>query len=123
MSLIESIVGKGHDFIVQRLRNSLADAVGDTACNILFPIAVNKDLTLLLDDLHLLFGDSAADIVRLAHGITTQLTEDLNDPLLIDNATISDLQDWLQLRALIGDLLAIELALINLGIESMGPGR
>ena len=109
VGLIEGIVCEGHDFIVKGLGNGLLDSVGNAAPDSLLRIAVNKDLPFFLDDLHLLFGDRPADIIRLPHGIAAQLAEDLNDLLLIDDAAIGNLQNRLQFRAFVGHFFIVEL--------------
>ena len=122
MGLIKCIICKGNNFIIQRLGNLLPDTVGNTAGNSLLLITVDKDFPLRLNDLHFLLGNCTANIVRLPHGVTTQAAENLNDLLLVDNTAISNLQNWLQLRALIGDFLMIELILNKLWNRVHGAG-
>ena len=109
MGFVKGIVGKGNDLIIKGLGHMLGNAIGHAAGDILRFITVDEDLALFLDDLHLLFGDGAADVVRLAHSIAAKGTEDLNNLLLVDNTTIGNFQDRLQFRAFISDFLMIQL--------------
>ena len=109
VGLIEGIVGKGNDFIVQGLGSLLRYSVGDTAGYPLFLIAVYKNLPLRLDDSVFLFGDGPADIVRLSHSIAGQSPENLNHLLLVDDTAISNPQNRLQQRRFVGDFLGVQL--------------
>ena len=109
MGLVKGIVGKVHNLVIDRLCYLLRDTVTDTAGNPLLRVAVDEDLTLRLDDLHLLFGDCPADIIRLSHGVATQRAENLNHLLLVDDTAVGDLQNRLQKGGFIGHILGIQL--------------
>ena len=110
MGLIEGIVGKFHDLIVDGLGRSLRHAVGNAAGDILSRVTIHEDLSLRLDDLHFLFGNGAADIICLAHGIAAQLLENGNHLLLVDDTAVGDLQNRLQMGCLVTDLAGVLLA-------------
>ena len=81
MGLVEGVVCKGNDLIVDGLAHAFADPALDAAVNILGRVTIDEGLPFRFDNLHLFLGDGAADIVRLAHGIAAQLAEYLNDLL------------------------------------------
>ena len=122
VGLVKRIVCKGNDLIIQRLRHILTDAICNTSGNSLFCITIDKHFSFCLDDLHFLFGNRPADIIRLTHGITTQPTENLNNLFLVDDASVGDLQNRLQFGTFIGDLLVVQLVFNKLrnGIHRAG---
>ena len=69
--LVESIVGKINDLVVNRLCDGFRDTMGNCTGDILLRIAIDKDLALRLNDLHLFLGNGPADIICLTHGIAT----------------------------------------------------
>ena len=73
MSLVEGVVGKIHDLVVNGLSHRFGNSVADAAGNILLRVAVDENLPLGLDDLHLLLGNGPADVIRLPHGIACLL--------------------------------------------------
>ena len=91
MGLVESVVGKVHDLIVDGLSNRFRHPMTDTTGNVLRRIPVDKHLPLCLDNLHFLFGNGTADVVRLSHSVAAQTAENLNDLLLIDDTAVGDL--------------------------------
>ena len=107
--LIERIVCKGNNLIIDGLPHRLRHAPGNAAVNLLLGVAIDKGLPLRLNDLHFLFGDGAADVIRLSHGIAAQGAENLNHLLLIHDAAIGNLQNGFQQRCLIDDLPGIQL--------------
>ena len=110
VGLVEGVVGKIVDFIVDRLGNSGGYSVVLTADNIPLRVPVDKGSPLPLNILHFLFRHGAAHHVGLSQRVTCQLLEDLNDLLLVDDTSIGIGQDGLQGRVLIGNLVRIVFA-------------
>ena len=115
MCLIKCIVCKIYDLIIDRLRSCFADTLSHSAGNILRRVTVNEYLAFLFNDLHLLFGDGSADVIRLSHGITAKGSEYLNNLLLIHDASVSNLQNRFQKRCLIGNFAMVKLIGNKLG--------
>ena len=72
-------------------------------------IAVDKDLAILLDDLHFLLGDGPADIVCLTHGVTAQGLENVDDLFLVNDTAVGNLQNRLQKGRFIPNFPGIQL--------------
>ena len=121
VGLVEGIVAKIDNLIVDRLGHRLRDAPGHCAGNPLLFVSIDEHVALRLNDFLLLFGDGSPDVVRLAHGISGQGAENLNDLLLIDDAAVGHPENRLQKRGLIGDLLGIELVGNEFGNGIHGP--
>ena len=109
MGLVKGVVCKIHNFIVDGLGDAFRYPVTYTAGNSLFRITVDKNLSFRFDDFHFLFGNCPADVVGLSHGIAAQRAEYLNHLFLVDDASVSDFQDWFQQRRFIGHLPGIQL--------------
>ena len=108
--LVEGVVCKGVDLLVDLLRSLFVDAVGHAARDITRGIAVQERLALALNVLDLLLAHRAAQHIRLTERIARKLLEDLNDLLLIDDAAVGDRQNRLKLRNKVGDLFRVVLA-------------
>ena len=122
MGLIEGVVRKVVDLLVDGLGGLLRDAVGNAAHNAPGGITVDKGVLLLLDLSCLFLGDGAPHHVCLAQGVSAQLLENLNDLLLIDDAAIGDGEDRLQRGMLIGDELGVLLTGDEAGDGIHGTG-
>ncbi len=90
MRLIERIVCKVQDFIIDRLGGRLVDTVGNGAGNAALGVPIDKRPALLQDYGLLFFGNRAAHIVRLPQRIAAQLPENLDDLLLIYHTPVCD---------------------------------
>ena len=91
MGFIKGIFRKIHHGIVNLICRLLADTIIDAALNALLLIAVNKVLSLRIDNILLFLTHGTADIVRLPHGIARQILHNLHDLLLIDDTAIGRL--------------------------------
>ena len=121
--LVEGVVRKIQDFLVNGLRRRLGHAVCNGAGDTARGVTVDEGLPLGDDDLFLLFGDGAAHVVRLSEAVAAELAENLNDLLLIDDAAVGHGEDRLELRAEKVMRSGWDLFSIKRGMESMGPGR
>ena len=110
VGLVKGIVCKVGDLVIDALGHCLGNAVGGAAGDVSLRVPVEEGGPLPLDVLQLLFGHGPADHVGLAQGIASQLLEDLDDLLLIDDAAIGVGEDRPQGGVLIGDLLRVLLA-------------
>ena len=110
MGLVEGVVCKVVDLLVDGLRRLFRDAIGYAATDAPLRVTVDKSILLLLDLGSLLLGDGPAHHVRLAQGVAAQALEDLDDLLLIDDAAIGNGENGLQRGVLIGDQLGVLLA-------------
>ena len=90
VGLVEGIVGKIQNLVVDFLGCLLADAVLHRAGDAPLRVAVDKGLALGHDDGLLLLGDGPAHIVGLAEGVAAEAAEDLNHLLLIYHTPIGD---------------------------------
>ena len=122
MSLVEGIVGKGKNLVVDLFGGGRVDAVGHAALDVAGGIAVEERLTLLGHVLGLLLAHGTAEHIRLSQGVPGKLLEDLDDLLLIDDTAVSDGQDRLQLRDDIADLAGVMLTGDELGDRIHGAG-
>ena len=120
--LIEGIVGKIKYLSVDFLRSLFGYAVGNRAWDSPRAVAVDKGLLLLDDDVLLLLGDGAAHIVGLSQRISAQLAENLDHLLLIDDAAVGHVQNWLELGCEIGNRLRMVLGLNEFGNGFHGAG-
>ena len=110
VGLVEGVVGKVVDLVVDGLRRFRRNPVCHTACNVPFLVTMDKGVPLPGDVLGLLFAHGPADHVGLAQGVARQLLEDLHHLLLVDDASIGDGKNGLQRRVLVGDELGVVLA-------------
>ena len=110
VGLVEGVVGEVVNFIENGLGRGLGDAAGHAAPDVPGGVAVEEGLPLPLHVLGLFFGHGPADHVGLAQGVTGQLLEDLDDLLLIHDASVGTGQDRLQLGMLVGHQGGIVLA-------------
>ena len=108
--LVEGVVGEVVNFVENGLGRGLGDAAGHAAPDAPGGVAVEEGLPLPLHVLSLFFGHGPADHVGLAQGVTGQLLEDLDDLLLIHDASVGTGQDRLQLGMLVGHQGGIVLA-------------
>ena len=122
MSLVEGIVGKGKNLVVDLFGGGRVDAVGYAALDIPGWVAVEKRLPLLGHVLGLLLAHGPAEHIRLSQRVPGKLLEDLDDLLLIDDTAVSDGQDRLQLRDDIADLAGVMLTGDELGDRIHGAG-
>ena len=88
VGLIEGIVCKVVDLVIDRVGRLLIDAVGHTALDTPALVTVDKGVALRLDLLRVLLGDGTAHHICAAQRVTRQLLEDHHDLLLIHNAAI-----------------------------------
>ena len=109
MGLVEGIVRKGNDLVIDGLSRGLGNALCNSTGDALLLVTVDEHFSFFFDDLHLLFGDRTADIVRLTHGVAAQSLENGNHLLLIDDAAVGNFQNRLQKGRLIPDLAMIQL--------------
>ncbi|CAN4035212.1 S-layer-like y domain-containing protein, partial [Dysosmobacter welbionis] len=91
--LVERVVGKVVDILIDGLGRLLRDAVCHAARNVPLRIAVEECLPLLLDLGGLFLGDGPAHHVRLPQRVSRQLLEDLDHLLLVDDAPVGDGED------------------------------
>ena len=110
MGLVEGVVGKVVDLIVDLLCRFRRNPIGHTACNVSFLVTMNEGVPLPFNVLGLLFAHGAAHHIRLAQRVSRQLLEDLHHLLLVDDAPVGDGEDGLQGRVLVGDQLGVVLA-------------
>ena len=110
MGLVERVVGKVVDILIDGLGRLLRDAVCHAARNVPLRIAVEECLPLLLDLGGLFLGDGPAHHVRLPQRVSRQLLEDLDHLLLVDDAPVGDGEDRLQGRVEVLDLAGVMLA-------------
>ena len=85
----------GTPYEEKTLEQILLEAEADTVCNTafdsLFLVAVNKVLTLCINDILFLFTHGTTDIVRLSHRVSGKFLHDLHHLLLINDTTIGRL--------------------------------
>ena len=110
MGFVERVVCKIVDLVVDILTGLGGDAIGDTAGYPPLRISMDKGVALLLDLGLLFLGDGPPYHIRLSKGVAPQLSEYLDDLLLIDDTAIGDGQDRNQGGMLIPDQLGIMLA-------------
>ena len=110
VGLVEGVVGKVIDLVIDGLGRFLWNAVGHAALDVTGGVAVEERLPLPFHVLGLLLGHGAAHHVRLTQRVARQLLEYLDDLLLIDDTAVGARQDGLQRRMLIGHQLGIVLA-------------
>ena len=122
VSFIEGVAGEVQNLVIDAVGNLLRHTVGNRTGNVTLRIAVDKGNTLGINDGVLLLAHGAADHIRLAQGETRQLTEDLNDLLLIDNAAIGDLENGAEQLVLVGDFFWVLGALDEAGDGVHGAG-
>ena len=110
MRLIECVVRKIIDVLIDRLRRLRRDAARHAAGDAALRIAVDKCLSLGFDLLRLFLGNGAAHQIRLSERIAGESAEDLNDLLLIDDAAVGDAEDRLERGMQVGHELRVVLA-------------
>ena len=111
MRLVERILRETDHVIEDGLGSRAADAVADTARDlhlaVFVQLAVDEILLFLQHDGHFLLGHRAAHQVRTAVAVACEITHDLHDLLLIDQAAVGDVKDRRQFRAGIADMRRI----------------
>ena len=88
VGLVEGVVGKIIDLVVNGLCRGFRDAVGHAAPDIPRRVAVEERFPLPLHVFGLLLGHGAAHHIRLSQRIACQLLKNLDDLLLIDDAAV-----------------------------------
>ena len=66
--------------------------------------AVDKLFTLFVNFVDLLFAHNSSNVVRLPQAVAAHNLKDFHNLLLIDNAAISDIQNWFETFVIISDL-------------------
>ena len=122
VGLVEGVVGKIVNFLVDSLRRGLRDAVCHAAGDVPLQVPVEERLPLLFNIFGFLLAHGPADHVRLPQGIARQVLENLDDLFLIDNAPVSDRQDRLQGGMAVLNELRVLLAGDEPGNGVHGPG-
>lgn len=110
MRLVERVVGKVEDLVVNCLRGLLGNPVCQTAVDVPRFVPENEGLALLQNFGLLFLRDGAAHHVRLSGAEAREPLEDLDDLFLVDDAAVGDLQDILQHRVPVADLGRVVLA-------------
>ena len=111
MGLIKRILGKIHHCTIDMLCNLRCNTIGFTAGNTFLCITMDKVRTLFLHNVRLFLTHGAAHQVTSSHCISTQITYDLHNLLLIYDTAISRRKNRLQLWCLIRYQIRIILTL------------
>ena len=118
VGLVEGIGGKALHLAENRRSGGFVHTAAHTALHHDIAVVVgesaDKDLALALHDVMLLFAHGAAHDVRSAEAVAGKLAEDLHDLLLIDDATVGHLEDALQARMLVANVLGM-MAAVDIG--------
>ena len=88
MGFIKGVLCKVDHFIVNVIGRLFIDAVGNTAPYSFRLIAIDEILALLLHHSRLFLTHGAAHKIASAHGIASQIPDNLHDLLLVYNAPI-----------------------------------
>ena len=107
MGFVEGILGEIHHIIIDAARNLLTDSLGDAARYSLLRVSVDEVCALLLHDRLLFLTHGTAHEVAPPHGIAAQITHNLHNLLLIDNTAVGGLQNRLELRTGVDDLVMV----------------
>ncbi len=121
VGLVEGIVGKLVDLVVDGHGHVLGDAVGHAPGDPPLRVAVEEGLLLPGHVLCLLLAHGPADHICLPQGVARQLLENLHHLLLVDDAAVGDGENRLQGRVLVGDQLGVVLAGDEPGDGVHGP--
>ncbi len=115
VGLVEGIGRKSSHLVINLrgnfLRNAIADAAGYVNGAVFIELAVDEVFALLRHDLVLFLRHRTADKVASTVAVASQITDNLHDLLLIDHATVGDLENRPQLFCFIVDAVGILLAL------------
>ena len=122
VGLVEGVIGKGIDFIIDVLCHVLRDTVGDAAGNGPPGVAVDEGLPLPLDVLDLLLAHGPAHHVGLPQRVARQPAENLDDLLLVDDTAVGDREDGLQHGVLVLHLVRVVFAGDEAGNGVHGAG-
>ena len=122
VGLVEGVVGKGVNFIIDGLGILRRNTPSHTTFNVALGVAVDKGLPLPLNVLDLLLTHGPAHHVCLAQRVSRQAAENLNDLLLVDDTPIGHGQNGLQSGIPIGNAPWVLLAGDKLGDGVHGTG-
>ena len=103
MGFVKCILCKIDHFIVDLICNFLINPIFNTAWNTFLFVSINKSLTFFFHNVKFLLGHGSAEKVASSQGKSGKALHDLHNLLLVHDTTVSCLQDWLQLRAIIVD--------------------
>ena len=88
MRLIKCIFCKIDHLIVNMVCRLFINPIGDTALYSLCLISINEVLTLFFHDSRLFLTHCTAHQIASAHGIASQVTDDLHNLLLVNDTAI-----------------------------------
>ena len=107
VGFVEGVAGKIQDLVIDAVCHRLGDPVCHRAGNSALRITVDEGDALGIDDGVLFLAHGTSDHIGLTEGEAGQLTENLDDLFLVDDAAVGDFKNRTEQRVLIGDMFGV----------------